>query len=166
MANVTVPEFSRGMEVVYNILKDGKAHTRTSLKSALAKQGIKKSIFGRCFRLGRIGRAKGLFDVVIVRNRDDKDKSTAQLVKGAAAKKSIAEKDERYANLAGSHKSKKSAKSTKAKAKVVAKKAPAKKAVAKKSPAKKTAAKKSTPKKVAVTAGGSEASSDNEVLES
>ena len=167
MANVnSMPEFKRGMEVVYNILKDGKNHTRATLKTQFAKHGIKKGIFGRCYRLGRILRAAGIGDVVVSVNREDNLKSTVQLVKGAQAKKYIAEKNERYANLAGSHTSKKRKPAKKAAAKKSVKKATAKKPATKKATVKKTTAKKPAKKHVAVTTTGSEEASDNEILES
>jgi len=150
MANAT-PEFSRGMAVVYNILKDGKAHTRATLKAALAKQGIKKSIFGRCFRLGRILRAQGIGDIIIERH-EDVNKSTAKMVTGAQAKKSIAEKNERYKGLGGTKTKSKNKSKTKAKAKKSAKKS----AAVHKTSTKKTAAKKPAKKKVTTT--GSEES--------
>jgi hypothetical protein len=141
-------EFSRGMQVVFNALKDGKAHTRASVKATLAKNGIKKGTYSRVVRLGRLLRADGAGDIVITPHADDPNKTTIQMLVGAKAKKSIAEKEERYANLAGSHKSKKSSKKS-------AKKASTKKSAA--VPKKKTAKKKLVAKKVrALADGGSE----------
>lgn len=163
MAQVEM-EFKRGMAVVYNLLKSGKSHSLGTLRAAMKKEGIKKAVLGRIRRLGRIGRSEKLFDVVINYNADDREKSTVQLVKGSQAKKSIAEKSERYANLVGGKKTKKS-KTKKTASKKAAPKVAAKKTSKSKSHAHKSA-KKASAKKVAVTAGGSEESSDNEVLES
>jgi hypothetical protein len=111
-----VKEFKRGMEVVYNIMKDCKSHSLASIQAAFVKNGIKlakkKTPLGRVRRLGRVGRANGTFDVQITRSDDGK--VSVQMVKGAQAKQSIKEKKDRYANLGGTHKSKKPSKKVKA----------------------------------------------------
>ena len=155
MASVKeMPELKRGMAVVYNILKDGKTHSRSSIASTLKKAGIKSGHYSRIIRLGRIGRKLKLFDVTISYENGAADEGRVQLVKGSKASESIKEKAARFANLAGTHKAKKSTKKT---AKHRTSKPKSKKSTKKTAKAKKP---------VHAGAASSEESSENEVLES
>jgi len=167
-----MPEFRRGMLTAFNSIKDGKKHTLKSLRAAFAKDKIKKGVIGRLYRLGRLGRELKQFDVVIDLGESGEmsESATFQLIKGAQAKKSFAEKKERYGSLAESRAEHEKSKSKKSKSKAKAK--PTKKAAQsskpkskpKSKPAKKTVHAKKAP--VAAGHASEEGSSDNEVLES